>query len=135
MSNILPNIKERVLQLADNLEVNKQIFFRNVGLKYSNFTGKSKESDLGSKAIAEILLKYPDIDLHWLITGNPKEKKLLRVEEPADEYGAANSYKEKYISLFETNQKLNNEVTRLQQKIIDLLENTNPNQDKGNAVG
>lgn len=70
MKEILPNIKDRVLYLAENKEISKQDFFRKTGLKYSNFTGKSKESDLASKSVAEILLKYPDVSPEWLLTGN-----------------------------------------------------------------
>jgi repressor LexA len=70
MSIILPTIKDRVLYLADYKEDSKQKFFKKTGLKYSNFTGKSKESDLGSKYLTEILLNYPDVNLEWLLTGD-----------------------------------------------------------------
>ena len=69
MKEILPNIKDRVLYFAENKEVSKQEFFRKTGLNYSNFTGKSKESDLTSKSVAEILLKYKEINPIWLLTG------------------------------------------------------------------
>lgn len=69
MSIILPTIKDRVLYIAENKEVSKQDFFRKTGLKYSNFTGKSKESDLNSKSVAEIILIYPEINPVWLLTG------------------------------------------------------------------
>lgn len=69
MSKNIPNIKDRVLYFADLEEGNKQNFFKNVELKYSNFTGKSKESDLNSKSVAEILLKYPKLNPIWLLTG------------------------------------------------------------------
>ena len=78
MKEILPNIKARVLYLAENKEISKQDFFRKTGLKYSNFTGKSKESDLTSKSVAEILLKYPDVSPEWLLTGNGE---MLRSQE------------------------------------------------------
>ena len=78
MKEILPNIKDRVLYLAENKESSKQDFFRKTGLKYSNFTGKSKESDLTSKSVAEILLKYPDVSPEWLLTGNGE---MLRSQE------------------------------------------------------
>ena len=78
MKEILPNIKDRVLYLAENKEISKQDFFRKTGLKYSNFTGKSKESDLASKSVAEILLKYPDVSPEWLLTGNGE---MLRSQE------------------------------------------------------
>ncbi len=69
MSKKCTNIKDRVLEFAEYKEVSKQEFFRKTGLKYSNFTGKSKQSDLNSTYIAEILLKYPNINTDWLITG------------------------------------------------------------------
>jgi len=69
MSKKLTNIKDRVLYIAENKEVSKQDFFRKTGLNYSNFTGKSKESDLNSKSVAEILLTYPDVNPEWLLTG------------------------------------------------------------------
>lgn len=69
MSKNLLNIKDRILYFAENKEVSKQEFFRKTGLKYSNFTGKSKESDLNSKSVAEILLIYPEINPLWLISG------------------------------------------------------------------
>ncbi|WP_449398505.1 hypothetical protein [Chryseobacterium wanjuense] len=65
----MPNIKDRILYFAENKEVSKQEFFRKTSLKYSNFTGKSKESDLNSKSVAEILLIYPEINPQWLLTG------------------------------------------------------------------
>lgn len=72
MNEISSNIKDRVLQLAKIKESNKQIFFRKTGLKYSNFTSRSKKSDLGSKYIAKIAAIYPDVNLEWLITGEGK---------------------------------------------------------------
>ena len=83
---ILCNTKDRVLQLADTLENNKQIFFRKTGLNYGNFTGKSKKSDLGSKGLAEILTIYPNIDLYWLITGEYKKEDSTIVSEPQVSY-------------------------------------------------
>lgn len=89
MSKKIPNIKERVLQIAENQEENKQIFFRKTGLKYSNFTGKSKESDLVSNAVAEILLNYPAINPDWLLIGQgemlkPKKRAIKLSRENPD---------------------------------------------------
>lgn len=69
MSKNLPTIKDRILYFAEKKEVSKQDFFRKTGLNYSNFTGKSKDSDLNSKSVGEILLKYPEINPIWLLTG------------------------------------------------------------------
>lgn len=70
MSKNFSNIKDRILYFAENEEVSKQEFFRKTGLNYSNFTGKSKDSDLNSKSVAEILLKYPEVNPIWLLTGH-----------------------------------------------------------------
>lgn len=80
------NIKERVLYLAETKEDNKQIFFRKTELKYSNFTGASKETALSSDAVGKILLIYPDVDLYWLITGSSKsaEKFILNEDDEPD---------------------------------------------------
>jgi ribosomal 50S subunit-associated protein YjgA (DUF615 family) len=112
----LTNIKDRILQFAENQEGNKQVFFKKTGLKYGNFTGKSKNSDLGSKGIEEILSKYPDVDLEWLITGkeaNKEEKEKTVMNEPPSNY--SDSYKEMYIELLQENKEL-------QKKVINLLE-------------
>ena len=69
MSELSSNIKDRVLQLAEIQEGNKQIFFAKTGLKYGNFTSKSKKSDLASQSVADILSTYPDVNPTWLLTG------------------------------------------------------------------
>lgn len=90
MTEKIPNIKERVLQLAEIQEDNKQNFFRKVGLKYSNFTGKSKKSSLSSNAVAEILLKYPNTNPDWLLLG--KGDVLKKVEKAKKEDKSDHTY-------------------------------------------
>ena len=120
MSENSANIKDRILQLADLKEDSKQIFFRKTGLKYSNFTSKSKNSDLGSKFIAEILAIYPDVNLEWLITGKQKiekEKENLAMEEP---YNYEKNYKDKYIEVLEENRQLNKKLVRFMESNSNL---------------
>ncbi len=69
MKNKLPNIKERVLYLAENVEVSKQKFFEKIGITYGNFTGEKKKRPLNSDAIGNILLNYPQANPEWLLTG------------------------------------------------------------------
>lgn len=87
MSKIIPNIKERVLQIAENQEKSKQDFFKKVNLKYSNFTGKSKQSDLTSGAVAEIILNYPEINPMWLLTGNGE----MLIKDPSSKINKSNA--------------------------------------------
>lgn len=123
MSKIIPNIKERVLLLADYKEDSKQDFFRKVGLKYSNFTGKSKESDLSSSAVAEILLKYPEVNPVWLLTGKG-EVNILEEKKPVSEIILATPDTESQITVPVINIKAAaNYVTGYQtQEFIEELE-------------
>lgn len=70
MPNKFTNIKDRVLQLAEILGIGKKKFCEQIGMTYSNFTGKAKETPLNSTAIANILSIAPDVNIEWLITGN-----------------------------------------------------------------
>lgn len=69
MTNKFANIKDRVLQLAEFLGVGKKKFCEQIGMTYSNFTGKAKETPLNSTAIGNILSIVPNINIEWLITG------------------------------------------------------------------
>lgn len=81
MSNKFSNIKERVLQLAEFQEGNKQTFFKKIGMTYGNFTGEAKKTPLNSTAIGNILLNYPQANLEWLITG---EGDMLKSDKKSD---------------------------------------------------
>ncbi len=70
MPNKFTNIKDRVLQLAELLGFGKKKFCEDIGMTYSNFTGKAKETPLNSTAIANILSIVPNVNIEWLITGN-----------------------------------------------------------------
>ncbi|MDB0603095.1 hypothetical protein PL373_18575 [Tenacibaculum maritimum] len=126
MSKKNTNIKERVLYLAEKQEVSKQFFFRKVDLKYSNFTGKSKESDLNSKAVAEILLKYPNINPLWLLTG---EGEMLKQEQPKQEVSNID-YKEKYYKVLEEKDILSQQIITLQQQLLGNTSNMEDNMNR-----
>lgn len=82
------NIKERVLQIAKNQNISYETFFKDLGISYSNFKGKQKESSLQSDAIDKILTRYPDVDLQWLITGKEsvQVETYAKTEEPTANY-------------------------------------------------
>ncbi|SFB81164.1 hypothetical protein SAMN05421780_101584 [Flexibacter flexilis DSM 6793] len=69
MENKFTNIKERVLLIAENKGVSKEIFFANIGMTYGSFKGEAKKTPLNSDAIANILTIYSDISATWLLTG------------------------------------------------------------------
>ncbi len=63
-------IKERILEFVKKEERFKRDFFKKTGLKYSNYTGINKNTDVSANSLAIILKSYPNADIHWLITGN-----------------------------------------------------------------
>ena len=95
MDKIKTNIKERVLQIAKSKGLSYEFFFNDLGISYSNFKGKQKETSLQSDSIEKIISKYTDVDLHWLLTGQseyPKNEVLNEVSESSTEP----NYKAKY---------------------------------------
>jgi len=96
MKNKFTNIKERVVQIAESQSISKERFFHSIGMTSANFRGKAKETPLNSNAIVNIITKYPEVDLHWLLLGESKNTSGNYAAEPAAEYkGAKNSQKDK----------------------------------------
>ncbi len=81
MEDKFTNIKERVLQFANNKGVSYETFFDRIGMSYGNFKGKSKKTPLNSKAIEDIFTIYPDLNLEWLLTGEGQMLKTERMPE------------------------------------------------------
>ena len=69
MENKITTIKERVVEIAEKQEITKEKFFKSIGMTSASFRGKAKETPLNSNAIVNIITKYPDVDLYWLLTG------------------------------------------------------------------
>ena len=67
-------IKDRILIFAKEQERFKQDFFKKTGLKYSNYTGINRKTDVSAKALCTIIKHYPNADLYWLITGENRVK-------------------------------------------------------------
>lgn len=89
MVNKFTNIKERVVQIARKQPISQERFYHSIGMTSANFRGKAKDSPLNSNAIVNIITKYPDVDLYWLITGEKKEPPKQVVNEPSLVYEAA----------------------------------------------
>jgi hypothetical protein len=62
-------VKQRVMLLADAFNIGHKQFAEQLGMTYSNFTGRAGETPLNSNTIAKILSAYPSVDAHWLLTG------------------------------------------------------------------
>ncbi|MFY0481638.1 hypothetical protein ACI6PS_03460 [Flavobacterium sp. PLA-1-15] len=72
-------IKERVMYFIDNQRFKKVDFFNKIDVTSANFRGNQIKSSLSSTTIERIITNYPQLNLHWLITG--KGKMLLSKEE------------------------------------------------------
>ena len=75
------------MQIAEKQSITKESFFSSIGMSSANFRGKAKETPLNSNAIANIITKYPDVDLYWLLTGEKKSTSASYVSESPIQYG------------------------------------------------
>lgn len=113
MDKKYPTIKERILLFAKNQGLSYESFLAKVDLKYANFKGKQKLGGINSKSVEKIVSEFPDVNLHWLITGeykitpNPQNS----VRESSLEYES--SYKDKYLQMLEENRAL-----RIENKML-----------------
>lgn len=113
MDNKFSNIKERILQIANNQNISYEKFCENIGVTYGNFKGENKKRPINSNILESILSIYPNVNPAWLLTGQGK----MLIEE--------DSYIEELIS--PNNDK---EVELLQKQIALLEENKILLQDK-----
>lgn len=125
MSKNFPTIKDRILYFAENEEVSKQEFFRKTGLNYSNFTGKSRDSDLNSKSVAEIILKYPKINPVWLLTGEGEMTKpnsqIIRNEGKTSNQNNINAPIEGNVSISQNDLA---SIIEIQRELNDIIRTT-----------
>ena len=96
MVNKFTTIKERAVQFAKKQSLSQERFFHSIGMTSANFRGKAKESPLNSNVVANIITKYPNIDVHWLLLGESKSSQSNVVNEPGLTYETSDkSCKEK----------------------------------------
>ncbi len=109
MENKFTSIKDRVVQIAESLEITKESFFKSIGMTSASFRGKAKDTPLNSNAIVNIITEYPSVDLYWLVNGASKvpSDAINFVEESRKEYQRTTEEKDKMIAV-------------LQQQIVDL---------------
>lgn len=118
MKNKFSNIKERILYLAENVEVSKQEFFRKINITYGNFTGDKKNRPINSDALENILLIYPQTNPYWLLMGKGNmfkdTVKQLERTDSNDEENYVIELQKKHI------EKLENEIEQLKEKVKEL---------------
>ena len=91
MGNKYTTIKERFKQVADNKGISYKKLFEIIGMSDGGFKGANIKRPINSNAIENILTQFPDIDLHWLITGEETktEENYDLVKEEAEQYNSA----------------------------------------------
>ncbi|MAC86386.1 MAG: peptidase S24, partial [Flavobacteriales bacterium] len=65
----LTYIKQRIKYISEKQNIKKEFFFNSIGMTSANFRGEKLYRPINSKAIETILSIYPEINLHWLVTG------------------------------------------------------------------
>ncbi|WP_027384899.1 hypothetical protein [Epilithonimonas caeni] len=124
MGNNFSTIKERILQLAENVEVSKQEFFKNINMSYGNFTGDKKKRPINSDAIENILRIYSKTNPWWLILGKGE---MLRDDMPLMKKEQDNDYKELAESRKETIELQKEKIQILEKEIAKLKKAQEPN--------
>ncbi|WP_165027213.1 hypothetical protein [Dysgonomonas sp. ZJ279] len=71
----MPNIKDRVIEIAEDKGVIKEEFFPKIGMTAGSFRGKAKETPLNSNAIENLLAFFQDVNAEWLVTGKGEKYK------------------------------------------------------------
>ena len=127
MEKKTPNIKERILKVAKNQGLSYESFLTKVDLKYANFKGKQKLGGINSNSLERIVSEFPEVDLHWLVTGEEKIEKEKEVMKETNHNG--NDYKNKYLEVLEENRELHNENKLLLKSVISLKKHSNEVSD------
>lgn len=91
MVNTFTNIKQRVMQVAKRVakeqSISQEAFFKSIGMTSASFRGKALHTELKSQAIVNIITKYPEVDVHWLLLGERKNSLEIEIHDPGETYG------------------------------------------------
>lgn len=90
MVNKFTYIKERVMQVAKKVtkkqSMTQKEFFESIGMTTASFRGKALYTELKSQAIVNIITKYPEVDIYWLLLGEHKSPLEVTIEDPREPY-------------------------------------------------
>jgi|GEM_PF-750665 len=144
MDNKFTTIKKRCNYISETYEVSKSAFYKKIEMSSGSFRGKAINTPLNSNAIEKIITNYPQINVHWLITGEGniltqpnlnKDSKQINysnsftdntssVEEAADEKTYTSPEKKNRIKELEQENKHLKEMIALKDDMIVILKNT-----------
>lgn len=65
----MTEIKRRISQLPNILNVRKSIFFDKIGVASSGFRGDALNGDVYSDVIVRIVSEFPQVSIEWLLQG------------------------------------------------------------------
>ncbi|MDD7912964.1 hypothetical protein [Polaribacter ponticola] len=74
------SIKERLRQFAKKQGVSYEKLYKIIEMTDGSFKGNAINRSLNSDAIVKFYTNFPDVNLHWLITGEEKKKKKKKKE-------------------------------------------------------
>jgi len=110
MSGKPTTIKERILMICEEQTVSKTKFFTQFGQSYSNFTGRDKKSPISSEFLTRMVVKYPNYNSHWILTGQGEMITVVKSESSIDDVSIENKDLKRKIELLEENLKEQNEI-------------------------
>lgn len=111
MTNILATCKERIRYFIDIKGVTHKNFFEKTGISRGFLDTDKLNGDVSDKKLNKIYKAFPDIDLHWLITGENNEiKNDIYIKKLIDMLENENHRLKKEIELLKS-QKNNLEFT------------------------
>lgn len=91
-------IKDRITQVLEVKRAPKEKTFRELGITSANFRGRAKNTPVNSDVIQKLYAMFPDINLHWLFTG---EGQMFCQPEPTDTVSL-----ERYTDIVRENERL-----------------------------
>lgn len=105
----ISTIKKNILHFIENQGFKKEDFFNKIGVSYSNFKGKSLNSEIASDKLVIILTMFPELNSDWLLTGKGEMLKQNQLNEIGMKVPVPNE---------------NTELVAAQKKTIEILEET-----------
>lgn len=66
------SIKDRLKQIAKDKGLSIRSFEEECGLGRGNISNMSPNGAIGSDKLTKIIDTFPDVDLYWLVTGDPE---------------------------------------------------------------
>lgn len=104
-------IKERMISLAESLNISARDFSKKIGKDPSYIKGIKKE--ISTDVLRNIYLNFPEINIMWIITGNG-EKFLSNFQEHKNNENLTDHLKEEIKELREENKSLYKEIGKLE---------------------